>query len=270
MLQRLNLPADLDGSLWKYAHTADANRRHHHVELELNLVTAGRGSYLIGNRRYEIRRGDLLWLFPAQEHVLFEQTPDFEMWIAVFRRRAVKRCAIDASSKPLLQRSSNGESCRRLNSSSLTRLETFFSDLAESPDPGLLNNGLGYILLRAWKDFLHAAEVPVRELHPAVERAAALMRHEGADYGLEELAHRSGLSASRLSRLFKEQTGSSLVDFRNRQRIERFQQIYDSGNGRTLLEAALEAGFGSYPQFHRVFHQVIGCSPAQYARRTLR
>lgn len=270
MLQRLELPAEVDGSVWKYANAAAANRRHHHVELELNLVTQGVGSYLIGNRRYEIKRGDVLWLFPAQEHVLFEQTPDFEMWIGVFRRRAVKRCAVDAAAKPLLQRTFDGESCRRLNVQRLSWLENFFAELAGMSEAGLLNAGLGYLLLKAWREFLRAAEVPVRALHPAVERAAGLLRHGDADYGLGELAHRVGLSGSRLSRLFKEQTGSSLVDFRNRQRIERFQQMYESGRERTLLNAALDAGFGSYPQFHRVFRQLMGCSPAEYARRTVR
>ena len=34
-----------------------------------------------------------------------------------------------------------------------------------------------------------------------------------------------------------------------------------------MLDAALEAGFGSYPQFHRVFKRVIGCSPAKHHTR---
>jgi AraC-like DNA-binding protein len=67
--------------------------------------------------------------------------------------------------------------------------------------------------------------------------------------------------------LFKQQTGVALVDFRNRQRVERFLQIYGTGQRLTMLDAALEAGFGSYPQFHRVFKRVIGCSPGRYRRR---
>ncbi len=114
MLQRLKLPANLDGMAWRYANPAGANRGHHHAELELNLVTRGTGTYLLGNRHYQIRRGDLLWLFPTQEHVLIEQTPDFEMWIVVFRRRLIKRSAIDPAALPLQQRSFSGDTCRRL------------------------------------------------------------------------------------------------------------------------------------------------------------
>src|SRR6185437_8380632 len=55
------------------------------------------------------------WLFPAQDHVLIEQTPDFRMWIAVFRRRAIRRIATDSSARALLRREFRGETCRRLS-----------------------------------------------------------------------------------------------------------------------------------------------------------
>jgi AraC-like DNA-binding protein len=269
MLQRLKLPAELDGRAWRYANPAGANRRHHHVELELNMVTRGSGTYLLGNRHYRIRRGDLLWLFPAQEHVLFEQTPDFEMWVVVFKRRMIKRAATDAKAKMLLQKTFAKDACRRLKQHDLARFEELFAGLIEgAAEPGLVNAGLAYALLQAWKCFEDAGEVPVREVHPAVERAARLMLEGTNDGGLDDLAEQVGLSPSRLSRLFKQQTGLSIVEFRNRQRMERFLNQYEDAAERpTLLEAALEAGFGSYPQFHRVFRHVVGRSPAEYQRR---
>lgn len=272
MLQRLKLPASLDGMAWRYANPAGANRRHRHAELELNLVTRGSGTYLLGSLRYQIRRGDLLWLFPAQEHVLIEQTSNFEMWIVVFRRRLIKRSAIDRASLPLQERSFTGDTCRRLRHQDLSRFEELFAQLADTAgEPGRLNAGLAYALLHAWKCFDRAGEVPVRSVHPAVERAARLLLADENTYNLTQLARRAGLSPSRLSRLFKQQTGLSIVEFRNRQRMQRFLNRYeqerDSGRQITLLNAALDAGFGSYPQFHRVFRQVAGCSPAEYRRR---
>lgn len=272
MLQRLKLPANLDGRAWRYANPAGANRRHHHAELELNLVTHGTGTYLLGNRQYQIRRGDLLWLFPAQEHVLIEQTPDFQMWVLVFRRRLIKRSAVDPVSLPLLQRGFAGDTCRRLRPDDLARFEELFAQLTDNDNqPGLLNAGLAYALLHAWKCFDRASEVPARRMHPAVERTARLLLFDANSYSLPQLARRVRLSPSRLSRLFKQQTGLSIVEFRNRQRMQRFLDRYeldrDSGQHPTLLESAFAAGFGSYPQFHRVFRQITGCSPAEYQRR---
>jgi AraC-like DNA-binding protein len=267
MRQNLNLPSNRDGNLWHYQNQGRTHAMHHHAELEFNLVTQGRGLYLLENRKYEIRRGDLLWLFPAQEHVLIEQTLDFEMWIAVFKPKAVRRTAIDPGTRLLRQADPSGEYCRRLPERDFVRLEDLLSHVAIDNDPpALFNAGLAHALLSAWKYFERASDVPIHDVHPAVERAARLIREE-ADLNLDELAHRSGLSPHRLSRLFKQQTGTALVDFRNRQRIEKFLQLYGTGQRITMLEAAFEAGFGSYPQFHRVFKRVMGCSPGKHRKK---
>lgn len=268
MRQLLKLPAGLDGNLWHYRQQGRANAMHHHAELEFNLVTRGSGLYLLANRKYQIRRGDLLWLFPAQEHVLIEQSSDFEMWIGVARPATVRRIATDANAKVLTRANPAGDYCRRLPQPVFTKLEALIADIANQHDQlGLFNAGLGFVLLAAWHQFERAADVPVDDVHPAVERAARLIRDKSNTLGLTELAQLAGLSAPRLSRLFKQQTGVALVDFRNRQRVEKFLALYGTGQRTTMLDAALEAGFGSYPQFHRVFKRVIGCSPGDYRRR---
>jgi AraC-like DNA-binding protein len=268
MRQQLELPPEWDGRLWHYRNLGRTHALHHHAELEFNLVTQGAGLYLLANRKYRIRRGDLLWLFPAQEHVLIEQTLDFEMWIGVCKPKAVRRMATEANANVLRQADPAGEYCRRLPHGVLARLEGLFAEVAAAHgQPGLFNAGLSYALLGAWQHFEHAADVPVHDVHPAVEKAARLIHDETAALGLDDLARRSGLSPARLSRLFKQQTGVALVDFRNRQRIERFLHLYGTGQRLTMLDAALEAGFGSYPQFHRVFKRVMGRSPGSHRRR---
>ena len=265
MREHLHLPAALNGNVWRYHNPAISNKWHHHAELELNLVTRGSGTYLLGNRKYQIRPGDLLWLFPAQEHVLINFSRDFEMWIAVFRHKLIKRIATDPRERVLLQAEPLETCCRRVAQQDLGRMEELFAELdALSGHPTLLNAGLGYILLQAWRSFERAAEVAVCDVHPAVERAARLIRDGSTTMGLVELAGHAGLSAARLSRLFKEQTGFAIVDFRNRLKVQRYLEIYGTGQRLTMLDAALEAGFGSYPQFHRVFKNVLGCSPANY------
>ena len=79
---------------------------------------------------------------------------------------------------------------------------------------------------------------------------------------LATLARAAGLSPSHLSRIFKEQTGVPISRFRNQQRLQRFLRLYGSGRRTTALAAALEAGFGSYAQFHRVFREQTGRSPS--------
>jgi AraC-like DNA-binding protein len=268
MRQQLALPPACDGDLWHYRNLGRDHAMHHHAELELNLITQGAGVYLLANRKYEIRRGDLLWLFPAQEHLLLEQTLDFEMWIGVFKPAVVRRISAQPPARVLREGDPDGEYCRRLPQRGFARLESLCSEVAAArEDRGLFNAGLSYALASAWQHFQNAAEVSVPDVHPAVEKAARLIRDENTALSLDALARRCGLSASRLSRLFKQQTGVALVDFRNRQRVERFLDLFGNGRRLKLLDAALEAGFGSYPQFHRVFKRVIGCSPGNYRRQ---
>ena len=66
-------------------------------------------------------------------------------------------------------------------------------------------------------------------------------------------------------RLFKAEVGSSLVDYRNQLRIERFQALVEAGED-NLHEVARAAGFGSYAQFHRVFRAAFGTAPRNYLR----
>jgi AraC-like DNA-binding protein len=80
-----------------------------------------------------------------------------------------------------------------------------------------------------------------------------------------QIASELGLSLSRLARVFKREMGISLVDYRNRLRLERFQTLLDSG-GENLHDAARRAGFGSYAQFHRVYRALRGCSPREALR----
>lgn len=269
MRQNLNLPSDRDGNLWFYRNLGRTHAMHHHAELEFNLVTQGRGLYLLENRKYEIRRGDLLWLFPAQEHVLIEQTLDFEMWIGVFKPAMIRRITTPAHAGVLREPNPPGDFRRRLPNRDLARMETLLYEISGAAEPSnLFNAGLAFALLEAWRYFECAAEVPVHDVHPAVEKAARLIRNDSS-LGLEELAKRAGLSPQRLSRLFKQQTGIALVDFRNRERIEKFLQLYGNGNRTTTLDAALDAGFGSYPQFHRVFKRVMGYPPRRHRRASV-
>jgi AraC-like DNA-binding protein len=78
------------------------------------------------------------------------------------------------------------------------------------------------------------------------------------------------LSPARLSRQFKIQVGLGIAEYRSRARLERFLELYREGRPITALAAALEAGFQSYAQFHRVFRRLMGQSPAEFRRKMSR
>ncbi len=241
------------------------SRAHRHAEVEVNLVVRGTASYLLGERRYELTQGTLTWLFPGQDHVLVDESADHELWWAVFRPPLVARIATTRRARLLLEEDPVGQFSRRLDSVPVVRLGSLFREMddAESLDDVLFNAGLQYLLIFAWRAFLDSDDVVEgTDLHPAVETVARLLRADPSAGDLASLARAASLSPSHLSRLFKAQTGVSISRFRNQQRLQRFQLLYGHGRRTTALAAALEAGFGSYAQLHRVFRELTGRSPS--------
>ncbi|HYQ05115.1 MAG TPA: helix-turn-helix domain-containing protein [Polyangiaceae bacterium] len=82
-----------------------------------------------------------------------------------------------------------------------------------------------------------------------------------------QLAERLGVTANRLSRSFEAELGKALVEYRNELRLDRFFELAEAAHERErgkLVDLALESGFGSYSQFHRVFVARFGRSPRCY------
>ena len=226
---------------------------HFHSEIELNLITAGRGAYFFDNAHYDASPAALVWMLPNQSHRLLPG-PDLQMWVVT--------CSSDSLDRSFLDDVAAHSRCTlaRDDALSLDRLITHISQ--EADDPQVFRKGIDYALrsaLRLSKLRPETSQVP---LHPAVLSAMRILRDAPDIANAAELAARCGVSQAYLRELMIEQTGRGFVEWRNRFRLERFQILYPrSGN---LLTAALDAGFGSYAQFHRVFEAVVGTSPSRW------
>jgi AraC-like DNA-binding protein len=266
------LPRDLDGVVLFEDHADRGGRfsvqeRHFHDELELHFVERGTGLFLVTKGRLAVGPGSLLWIPPGRDHLLLEASADFRRWMVLCRKRVVRRVLGEAA-EGLIGRGASEQSgalpARALSSLRGTLTEIRADGHGSRP---IFNASVAFALARAWTHFLSAAASPEPvALHPAVSRALALLRGSPSRLSMPELAADVGLSESHLSKLFSAEVGVSVTDFRNRLGLERFLELYGDGTGTTLLGAALDAGFGSYPQFHRVFRRLMGYSPAEHRR----
>jgi len=242
---------------------------HRHEELEVNLILSGSAAYLFGLKRVPLAAGSMIWLFPEQEHVLIDCSHDFALWVLVFKPELAARFAKQPGRETLGLADPGDILCRRLDPGTADTFHAIYQTAAVGAEDLLLcNTALAYALAASWEAFTFSREpAPRSDVHPAVARAVRVISEAEETLALDDIAQRAGLSAPRLSRLFKKQTGISLTHFRQRKCLERFFRIYRAGARFSLIEAALQAGFGSYPQFHRVFRQHMRQSPAEYARK---
>jgi AraC-like DNA-binding protein len=260
------------GNVHRCGHLGFVPPAHRHDALELNLVTSGRCTYVIDGMRFELGPSHLLFLFPAQEHALVDTSSDHSAWVVHVGGPFVREVCTSELTRPLTRHQAPAQYASVLplvRARSLARLmRTLFSEVQ---DDAQFNAGLSFALLTSWTEH-HGAQklVPESAPLPMIDRAIRLLR-ERTELSLHELSRAVGVSRTVLTRTFKEHTGVSVVSYKNRLRLERFLALTQDGPERSMLDAALAAGFGSYAQFHRVFSTLMGHPPqALRAKNTTR
>jgi AraC-like DNA-binding protein len=268
-----HLPRELEGVLLVEDHGEPEGRtrpqeRHFHDELELHLIDAGSGLFLFQETRLAVTAGTLVWVPPGRAHLLLEASADFRRFMLLFRPRLVRRVLPKSAHAALLGRAAREQS-RHLPRRALSSLRQTYSEVREdrAAELSLFNASMAFALARSWLHFESASRAPEpAQFHPAVSRALGLLREGEPSPSLSQLSEQTGLSESHLSKLFASQVGLSLTACRNVIRMERFVEIYGDGSRANLMDAALEAGFGSYPQFYRVFLNHMGYPPGKHRR----
>lgn len=228
---------------------------HRHPQLEFNLVMGGHGTLDVDGERHELSAGTAIWLLPLQDHLL-QRSADFDMWMAIGEADWFDAAFLEsvASCRP-----------RMLASSDVVMLDQLLSKIAEdSEELETYRAGITYAIRTARRTCALSAGPASGRLHPAVLTALSILRNSPEAPGSAELARKCGITSDYLGQLLLEQTGRGLVEWRNRTRLERFHLLFPESDD--LLTAALAAGFGSYTQFHRVFSELVGTTPGQWAK----
>jgi transcriptional regulator GlxA family with amidase domain len=92
-----------------------------------------------------------------------------------------------------------------------------------------------------------------------------LEAHLDRELGLAAIARRAGLSVRSLNRRFREQTGTTPLQWLLRARVRRAQQLLET-TGHPVEVVASRAGFGSATALRDHFQRVVTTSPQAYRR----
>jgi AraC-like DNA-binding protein len=218
--------------------------RHFHEEPELNLVTRGTATFGLGDEQLTLIRGDVVLFHPGQDHVLLSASEDLGLFaVALLPELAARACGA------LTQVASRGF---RMTEKETREAEAALTELGAARSEGV--------------------EAPLADLFRST-RARSPQTHVLSRLTLQQLSVDPGVSGeqlgsavraepSALSRHFHGDLGIRLVEYRARMRLIAFVRLVDRGH--PLTRAALDAGFGSYAQCHRVFTTTLGCSPTRY------
>ena len=238
--------------VWTYS--PDYRRpRHFHNEPELNLVAHGSASFGVGGSVVRLEAGDVMGFAPGQDHELLQASPDLVLFAVGLRR--------DLSREVLRESSFVAPFKSRLAAGTLQELVRHCAEWTGQV-------GADQPVAELWQRALESrrqgeadrAHVCTRRALSALDRAPELDRNQ--------LASATRASSSEVGRYFQRDVGLTLVEYRARLRLLLFVERVDAGIN--LTGAALDAGFGSYSQCHRVFSATFGLTPSEFFWRDRR
>lgn len=86
---------------------------------------------------------------------------------------------------------------------------------------------------------------------------------------LEQIAHNMYLSPVYISKIFKEETGESPINYLIKIRLEKARDILLTSDGRSIKDIANEVGYDDVYHFSKLFKKYYGISPLYYRKREL-
>lgn len=90
--------------------------------------------------------------------------------------------------------------------------------------------------------------------------------HYAEKISVESIAEQLGVSASYLSRKFKQATGLTYLDFLNKYRVQKAIKLLETGKYK-VYEISDLTGFSGYKHFNTVFKKYTKQSPTEFIRR---
>jgi AraC-like DNA-binding protein/predicted enzyme related to lactoylglutathione lyase len=203
-----------------------------------------------------VRAGDTLWLVPPAQAIWAPAGVRHEIWArGDFAMRTLYIAPALADALPT--------DCRALDVSLLLReivLEIVRRQMLDDTEPHELRLAEVAVDLVAAADVLPAS-LPMPSDPRAVRLADRLKDDPACEADLAELSRAAGASARTIQRLFLDETGLRFSEWRQRLRLIHAATLL--GEGASVTDAGLEAGYASTSAFIAAFRKRFGRTPAR-------
>ncbi|WP_386697977.1 arabinose operon transcriptional regulator AraC [Lonepinella sp. MS14436] len=230
----------------------------------LQLTTFGKGMVFDGERIFEVERGQLL-LFSPQAVQHYQRQPESQFWHYKW---------IYFSPKPQwlkwLQWRDSSAGIYQLklqDNQHLQEISQLFSKIADELNENqaisqeLTESLLEYLLIKCFS----AEQTKVNNsLDQRIVQVCSFINEQLAEpLEIDTLAQQVYLSSSRLSHLFKQQMGVSLVQYKEMQRITEAKKLLYFSN-MSVSTIAKSIGYDDALYFSKVFKKHTALSPIQF------
>jgi AraC family transcriptional regulator len=257
-------------ALEKYSTPAISIPRHEHPELFLHMVVSGTAKYEVNSRgrsfHYASRPGTILLLPRGTEDEQHWLGPIVHLGLAL-HPRVIAQSLEETAHETEVEMT---EHWNLVDGHISTLLSEMAADLNDGSPAGFiygdtLATALSVYLLKRYAVRRRTPAackggLPGYRLKRVVDYIASSL---DKNISLAELAAIAGMSPHYFAELFKQSTGRSPHSYILLQRIERAKEGLRNPT-RSILDAALDAGFENASHFSRAFRKVEGVSPSRF------
>lgn len=147
----------------------------------------------------------------------------------------------------------------------LTLSDNYILHCEKHMNPEQINN-LQYHMVLDFATQVHDLSHGKRYSKTIRDAISYIREHLTENIRVEELCAVTYLSRSRLSALFKEETGMTITEYTRMLKIKKAQEFL-SQTDKTPLEISTYLGFSSQSYFQNVFKDVTGMTPGEYRKK---
>ncbi len=242
-------------------HGDTAYRSHWHTYYEIILYTNCEGSCVLNGEEYDIKGNCIYFLTPRDFHKINTKYNENSRSIIIsFSETFINNSAF-------YKLSQGPEVLYNVDQKLIWKIEEMYLHF-KSKEPNFklyLKNLLELILL----DIAAGTSATVKNSEhlsePISNVVAYLHRNPNAQLTLSRAAKTASLTPTYFSHLFHSEVGQSFKSYTNGLRISYAKRLLEETE-LSVLEVALECGFGSVSQFHRAFKALTHNTPTEYRK----
>lgn len=247
---------------WVEARTLASDRvfpRHSHDQLGIGMMVSGAHRSWSAIGHVEAQAGDIIMVNPGEMHDGMPQGDGPREWRMLYFDPAVVTDLVEAEGAADIEVVCPAVSDRFL----ATRFVALFDSIIdEAPDPLLLEENLLRLIMHISRCY-GLRPPPGREPTSPVKKALARLDDDAASpIRLIDLAELAGLSRFQLLRAFVREVGATPHAYLIQRRVHLARRLL--AGGRTIVEAAIDAGFADQSHLTRAFVRQFGVTPGRY------
>ena len=252
---------------------------HHHDIYELIYIVKGNVSFFIEEKKYEITSGDMILVPPNSLHkLLFSNKHECKRVVINFTEEYIKSFKSDKTDLLNVFNLINEKGMHKISfyPDKQKRLERYFTDMEKTQfsdnfgdDLIFKVNFVEFMLLvnRIYMN-LNEEELINKNINdPYITKAIEFINNNiDRKIQLIDVANHLSLSVSRITHLFKDITGLSIMNYIIKKRLVLAQNLLK--NGVHIKDVYLQCGFPDEASFFRYFKQEFNITPKKYAMNT--